>query len=188
MKSINVVHNMGYKYSDFEYTSACILGEYKYDNKTIAFDGKSLVAIHNQNNLSYQVANQSIHISMGMPVLTISNRLCIPIRDYFSVLDSLGICKVLSRVDNIYRISDYSTQKKVPKINTFSNKYTLAHYQQVYNEVNEKSKLVVKKFIEKKNVEDTTLDLIKDALKDEKSEVPNISSEKKMIIMTYLEI
>lgn len=178
IKSVNVVHNMNYKYSDFEYTSACILSEYKYESNAITFDGKSLKAVPKQNNLTYQVANQTIYITMGMPALTISNRLCIPINDYFNALDSLGICKILSRTDNIYRISDYSILKTVPKISTFSNKYTLAYFKQVYNEVNEKQKPVVKKLIKKKQTEDKTLELIKDALEDEKSELPK-SSEKK---------
>jgi len=178
VKSVNVVQNMGYKYSDFEYTTACILGEYKYESNAITFDGKSLIAEPNRNSLSYLVANQNIFISMGMPSLVISNRLCIPINDYFNALDSLGICKILSRTDNIFRISDYSIVKTVPKISTFSNKFTLAYYEQVYNEVKDKQKPIVKKYIKKKKAEDNTLDLIKDALEDEKSEVPK-SSEKK---------
>lgn len=178
MKSVNVVQNMGYKYSDFEYTTACILSDYKYESNAIAFDGKLLTASENINNLTYQVANQNINITMGMPALVISNRLCIPINDYFNALDSLGICKIISRTDNVYRISDYSILKSVPNISSFSNKYTLAYFEQVYKEVNKSQKPVLRKNIKKKIKEDKTLDLIKDALEDEKSELPK-SSEKK---------
>lgn len=178
MKSVNIIQNMGYKYSDFEYTTACILGEYIYESNAITFDGKSLQAFPMQNNMSYQVANQKINIAMGMPALTINNRLCIPINDYFTALDSLGICKILSITDNIYRISDYSILKTVPKINTFSNKYTIAYFEQVYKEVNNNQKPVVKRLIKRKQTEDKTLELIKKSLEDEKSELPK-SSEKK---------
>ncbi|MER3328820.1 MAG: hypothetical protein RIF34_04510, partial [Candidatus Kapaibacterium sp.] len=68
-----------------------------------------------------------------------------------------------------------------PKISNYSNRYNLAYYQQVYNEVN-KSKLdpvpKIRKRVTKKVDEDKTLDLIKEALKDEKSEVPSPPKKK----------
>lgn len=188
LKSVNVIHNLGYKYSDFEYTSSCIIDDYKYDANALSFDGKVLEAIPGQNSLLYKVANQNVPITMGMPILLISNRVCVPINDYFSALDSLGICKVVSRSNNVFRISDYSILRLVPKINQFSNKYNLAYFEQVYKEVNNKNTTVptLKKRITSSNTtknttkkaEDKTLDLIKDALKDEKSETPKSANKK----------
>ncbi len=175
LKSVNVINNMGYEYSDFEYTTSCIIDDYKRDSSGIIFDGKELQLTQNSNLLTYIVAKQRISLTMGMPVLNLSNRICIPIKDYFFALDSLGICKVISSSDNLFKIDDYRILKYAPKISNFSNKYNLAYYEQVYNEVN-KSKLTqlpkVRKSISKKVEKDKTLDLIKEAIKDEKSEVP----------------
>jgi len=166
---------MGYEYSDFEYTTSCIIDDYKKDSTGISFDGKELQFAPNSNLLTYMVANQKIRLTMGMPILNISNRVCIPIKDYFFALDSLGICKVISSSNDLYKIDDYRILKFAPKITNFSNKYNLAYYQRVYNEVN-KSKLTTKpkirKRVAKKVDEDKTLDLLKEALEDEKSEVP----------------
>ncbi len=175
IKSVNVINNMGYEYSDLEYTTSFIIDEFKIDSAGINFDGKELQFAPNSNLLTYKVASQIIRITMGMPILNISNRVCIPIKDYFFALDSLGICKVISSNNDVYKIDDYRILKFAPKISNFSNKYNLAYYQQVYNEVN-KSRLTAKPKVRKKvakKVEDNkTLDLIKEALEDEKSEVP----------------
>lgn len=181
LKSVNVINNMGYEYSDLEYTTSCIIDDFKKDSAGISFDDKQLQFSPNSNLLTYLVAKQRILLTMGMPVLNISNRICIPIKDYFYALDSLGICKVVSSSNDLYKIDDYRILKFVPKISNFSNKYNLAYYEQVYKEVN-KSKLnplpVVRKRVTKKVEPDKTLDLIKEALKEEKSEVPTPPKKK----------
>ncbi|PKL79320.1 MAG: hypothetical protein CVV25_08255 [Ignavibacteriae bacterium HGW-Ignavibacteriae-4] len=181
LKSVNVINNMGYEYSDFEYTTSCIIDEYKKDSAGISFDGKELQLAPNSNLLTYIVAKQRILLTMGMPVLNLSNRICIPIKDYFYALDSLGICKVISSTNDFYKVDDYRILKFAPKISNFANKYNLAYYEQVYNEVNN-SRLSplpkVRKRVAKKVEGDKTLDLIKEALKDEKSEVPTPEKKK----------
>ncbi|MER3329601.1 MAG: hypothetical protein RIF34_08505, partial [Candidatus Kapaibacterium sp.] len=107
LKSVNVINNMGYEYSDFEYTTSCIIDDFKKDSSGISFDGKELQFVPNSNLLTYIVAKQRILLTMGMPVLNISNRICIPIKDYFYALDSLGICKVVSSSNDLYKIDDY---------------------------------------------------------------------------------
>lgn len=181
LKSVNVIYNLGYEYSDLEYTTSCIIDDYKRDSAGISFDGKELQLTANSNLLTYLVAKQSIVLTMGMPVLNLSNRICIPIKDYFYALDSLGICKVVSTSNDVYKIDDYRILKFAPKITNFSNKYNLAYYEQVYKEVNNTAITPlpkVRKSVAKKAVQDKTLDLIKEALKEEKSEVPTPPKKK----------
>lgn len=181
LKSINVINNMGYEYSDLEYTTSCIIDEFKRDSLGISFDGKLLQLNHNSNLLTYLVAKQRVIFNMGMPVLNISNRICIPIKDYFYALDSLGICRIVSTSDNLFKIDDYSILKYAPKISNFSNRYNLAYFEQVYNEVNKTRKPIVskaRKKLARKVEQDKTLDLIKEAIKNEKSEVPSPSKKK----------
>jgi|APTNR8051073442_1049403.scaffolds.fasta_scaffold05611_2 hypothetical protein len=181
LKSINVINNMGYEYSDLEYTTSCIIDDFKRDSLGISFDGKVLQLNHNSNLLTYLVAKQRVIFNMGMPVLNISNRICIPIKDYFYALDSLGICRIVSTSDNLFKIDDYSILKYAPKISNFSNRYNLAYFEQVYNEVNKSRKPIVskaRKKLARKVEQDKTLDLIKEAIKNEKSEVPSPSKKK----------
>lgn len=175
LKSVNVINSMGYEYSDFEYTTSCIIDDYKRDADGISFDGKVLQLAPNSNLLTYLVAKQTILLTMGMPVLNLSNRICIPIKDYFYALDSLGICKVVSSSNDLYKIDDYRILRFAPKITNFSNKYNLAYYEQIYKEVNNTGITPlprVRRSVAKKVGPDKTLDLIKEAMKDEKSEVP----------------
>jgi hypothetical protein len=172
---------MGYEYSDLEYTTSCIIDDFKRDSLGISFDGKVLQLNHNSNLLTYLVAKQRVIFNMGMPVLNISNRICIPIKDYFYALDSLGICRIVSTSDNLFKIDDYSILKYAPKISNFSNRYNLAYFEQVYNEVNKTRKPIVskaRKKLARKVEQDKTLDLIKEAIKNEKSEVPSPSKKK----------
>jgi hypothetical protein len=181
LKSVNVIYNLGYEYSDFEYTTSCIIDDYKRDSAGISFDGKELQLAPNSNLLTYLVAKQSIVLTMGMPVLNLSNRICIPIKDYFYALDSLGICKVVSTSNDVYKIDDYKILKFAPKITNFSNKYNLAYYEQIYKEINSAGITPlpkVRRSVAKKPGPDKTLDLIKEAMKDEKSEVPTPPKKK----------
>lgn len=181
LKSINVINNMGYEYSDLEYTTSCIIDDFKRDSLGISFDGKVIQLNHNSNLLTYLVAKQRVIFNMGMPVLNISNRICIPIKDYFYALDSLGICRIVSTSDNLFKIDDYSILKYAPKISNFSNRYNLAYFEQVYNEVNKTRKPIVskaRKKLARKVEQNKTLDLIKEAIKNEKSEVPSPSKKK----------
>ncbi|MEZ4725409.1 MAG: hypothetical protein R2863_12210 [Candidatus Kapaibacterium sp.] len=174
LKTVNIINSMGYEYSDFEYTTSCIIGDFSKDSSGINFDGKSLQLRPNSNIVKYIVAGQIVQHTMGMPVLNISNRICVPIKDYFYSLDSLGICKIITNNDNYFKIQDYKIFKRVPNIENYKNKYNLAYFEQVYNEVN-KAELNKKKARKKVKIvkTDKTLDLIKEALKEEKSEVPS---------------
>jgi hypothetical protein len=69
LKSVNVINNMGYEYSDFEYTTSCIIDEYKKDSAGISFDGKELQLAPNSNLLTYIVAKQRILLTkiISMP-------------------------------------------------------------------------------------------------------------------------
>ena len=66
LKSINVINNMGYEYSDLEYTTSCIIDDFKRDSLGISFDGKVLQLNHNSNLLTYLVAKQRVIFNMGM--------------------------------------------------------------------------------------------------------------------------
>lgn len=178
VKSVNIINYKGFQYSDFEYTTSCIIDNIKSDFNKIDFDNKSIEAIPNAKFVLYSLYSQIIAQKLSTPVLVLSNRVCVPIKDFIYALDSLGICKIISTSDNYFKIDDYAIFKNVPKISNFSNQYNLAYFEQVFNEVNKKQILPAKKNVLSIKKSNKTLNLIKDALKEDKSEVPTQSTKR----------
>lgn len=172
VRSINIINHRGVQYSDFEYTTSCIVGDIKSDSNSITFDGKQLEATPNAKFILYSLYSQIIAEQLSSPVLILGNRVCVPLRDYVYALDSLGICKVVASQDGYFKIDDYDILRNVPIITNLSNKFNLAYFEQVYKEINSTIKPKLQQRKVKVHRADKTLELLKDAMKGEKSELP----------------
>jgi hypothetical protein len=178
VKSINIINYKGLQYSDFEYTSSCVVGDYKYDSNAISFDNKQLKANAGDNFISLSVYSQTVTEPLSAPVMLFSNRICVPIRDYLYALDSLGVCKVLFSNNDLFKIADYQIFRSVPIITNITNKYNLAYFQQVYDEVNSKTFSNHKKTISRTNNAGKTLELLKNAMREDKPGSPQLPAKK----------
>ena len=177
VKSINLIENLGYHYSDWEYTTSTILNKVVSDsNKIMISDDYSLELNVGDDMFIVNAYGQSISHRMGMPALYSNNRIIVPFKDYLFSLDSLGICKIVSFENNNVKIGDLRYIGNVPILSQYDHKFNMAYYKKVYKEVNNKyKKKYYKPIVPRK---DESLELLKDALSEEEEPKKESSSDK----------
>lgn len=167
VKSINIIDNLGYQYSDWEYTSSIIIGEVKSDSTMLSLsDNVSMELSVGSDKLKVNAYGQTITHNMGMPALHDNNRVIVPFHDYLKSLDSLGFCKLLSIKNNSVVIEGVSYIDRIPFISQYNHKFNMAYYKMVYSDVSRKYKKK-KSYYKPTPKVDNSIDLLKDALDNE---------------------
>jgi len=167
VKSINIIDNLGYQYSDWEYTSSIIIGEVKSDSTMLNLSNNiSMELSVGSDELKVIAYGQTISHNMGMPALHNNNRVIIPFHDYLKSLDSLGFCKLQSIKNNSVVFEEVNYIERIPIISQYSHKFNMAYYKMVYDDVSKKYK-EKKRYYKPAPKVDNSIDLLKDALGNE---------------------
>ncbi len=178
VKSINIIDNLGYQYSDWEYTSSVIIGEVKSDSTMLSLsDNVSMELSVGSDVLKVIAFGQTITHNMGMPALHDNNRVIIPFHDYLKSLDSLGFCKLLSIKNNSVVVEGVNYIERIPIISQYNHKYNMAYYKKVFSDVSRKYKKK-KRYYKPAPKVDNSIDLLKDALSDEEKPKEIVEPEK----------